>query len=231
MRHGRAGMRHGLRGARPPDRAPRRECAQALSLGTRTPEASPMALNEMEALCKSCRTQFHSRPTRSFLGFQKVKCPSCGKETLYPLTTGYRVAYWVILCLMILGVIKNASEGQFTIPGLLGIAVIIAIVRDAQIRKQVAQAATPDSVSPTTPPTTKGERVGAKTIQVIVALGAFLLASYVVRAGISWYRETTYTGATPYERSFIRALRAQGGYKSLLALARNAGDPRQAGTT
>src|SRR6266568_3489091 len=143
-----------------------------------------MALGEIEALCNSCRTRFRSTPTRSFLGFQRVKCPSCGKETLYPLTTGYRGAYWVILGLMILAVIKNASEGQLTIPGLLGIAVIIAIVRDAQIRKRVAQAATPDSVSSSTKAAVKSERkVGAKLIQVLVGVAAFLAASYAVRAG------------------------------------------------
>src|SRR6266852_2105593 len=107
-----------------------------------------MALGEIEELCNSCKAQFRSRPTRSFLGFQKVECPSCGKETLYPLTTGYRVAYWVIICLMILAIFYNAGAGQLTIPGLLGIAVIIAIVRDAQIRKRVAQAAAQEGVSP-----------------------------------------------------------------------------------
>ena len=189
-----------------------------------------MALGEIEELCNSCKAQFRSRPTRSFLGFQKVECPSCGKETLYPLTTGYRVAYWVIICLMILAIFYNAGAGQLTIPGLLGIAVIIAIVRDAQIRKRVAQAAAQEGVSPARSAANTGERrVATKLIQALAAVAGFLVTSYGVRAGIKWYKETTYAGATPYERSFIRGLRAQGGYENLLALARNAGDAHQAG--
>src|SRR5205823_1225134 len=147
---------------------------------------------EIDALCEGCKTRFRGTPTRSFLGFQKVKCPSCGHETLYPLTKGYRGAYWVILCLMVLVVIENAREGQVTFPGLLGVAVIIAIVRDAQIRRQVSQAATSSNLAPTTSPTiTRGRRVNPTLVQALGGLVGFLVASYAVRAGINWYRETT----------------------------------------
>jgi len=133
---------------------------------------------------------------------------------------------------MVLAVIQNAGEGQLTVSGLLVIAVIIAIVRDAQIRKQVSQAATPDNSSPTTAPTiTRGTRVNPMLVQVLGGLVGFLVVSYAVREGMRWYRETTYVGDTPYERSFVRALRAEGGYEGMLSLAKKAGDARQVQTT
>lgn len=99
-----------------------------------------MALQEINATCTSCGTQFRGKPTRSFLGFQRLTCPNCAQEVLYPLTSGYRITYWVILALMIVITVVNLAEGAITVPGLLGIAVIVGIVKDIQIRKRVAVA-------------------------------------------------------------------------------------------
>jgi|SRR3954447_14461163 DNA-directed RNA polymerase subunit RPC12/RpoP len=99
-----------------------------------------MALQEIDAACTSCGTQFRAKPTRSFLGFQRLTCPNCAHEVLYPLTPGYRITYWAILALMIVGAIVNLAEGAIPIPGLLGIAVVIGIVKDVQIRKRIAVA-------------------------------------------------------------------------------------------
>jgi len=99
-----------------------------------------MALPEMDAICRSCGSHFRAVPTRSFLGFQKLKCPTCSKDVLYPLTSGYRTTYWIIVGLMALAILGNLSEGRIAFPGLLGIAVIIGLVSDARIRKEVAAA-------------------------------------------------------------------------------------------
>ncbi len=96
-----------------------------------------MALAEIDPICLSCHNHFRAAPTRSFLGFQKLRCPVCSKNVLYPLTSGDRTTYWVILFLMTVWIIGNLSEGKVSSPGLLGLAVIIALVRDAQIKKAV----------------------------------------------------------------------------------------------
>lgn len=96
-----------------------------------------MSLPEIAAVCGACRDQFRTVPKRSFLGFQKVTCPSCKKETTYPLTPGYRVTYWVLLILMVFGIINALSEGGVAGPGGFGIAIIVALVIDAKKKSEV----------------------------------------------------------------------------------------------
>lgn len=96
-----------------------------------------MSLPEIPAVCETCRHKFRTEPKRSFLGFQKVTCPSCKKETTYPLTSGYRITYWVLLFLMIIGIFNAFSEGGIAAPGGFGIALIVALVIDAKTKSKV----------------------------------------------------------------------------------------------
>ena len=73
-----------------------------------------------DATCAKCKTRFAlpALPKRTFLGFQKITCPACGALLVYPLTTGYRVAYWIILAFMLLPqFIATFSEGGVGVPG------------------------------------------------------------------------------------------------------------------
>ena len=97
-----------------------------------------MALDAISATCSSCGHQFRAFPKRTFLSFQKMRCPNCKKDVVYPLTRGYRTTYWVILVLLLVAVVVNLSNGQPTYPGLLGFAAVYALVEDARIRKSVA---------------------------------------------------------------------------------------------
>jgi len=99
-----------------------------------------MALSEINACCASCNHQFAAIPTRSFLGFQKLECPSCKAKVTYPLTKGYRITYIVIFGLMVLQIIATFSQGAIGFPGGIGIAVIIALVIDFNLRKKIAAA-------------------------------------------------------------------------------------------
>ena len=94
-----------------------------------------MALSAIGATCAHCRTQFRATPKRSFLGFQKLKCFKCAKEFLYPLTSGYRTIYRVVFALTIVGILINVSRGQTPLPGLLGIAAVVALIQDSKLRK------------------------------------------------------------------------------------------------
>ncbi len=96
-----------------------------------------MPLAEIKAQCQKCSNKFTQVPKQSFLGFQKVKCTSCEKKTTYPLTSGYRIIYWILLALMILVIIRTISEGGFAFPGGLGIAIIFALIRDSSIKKKI----------------------------------------------------------------------------------------------
>ena len=98
-----------------------------------------MALPEINAKCASCGHQFRAIPTRSFLAFQKMKCPKCSKDVMYPLTNGYRTTYWVIVVLMIIAILGSLGSGRIATPGLLGFAAIFSLIRDAKLRKTTAQ--------------------------------------------------------------------------------------------
>ena len=102
-----------------------------------------MALREIRVVCRSCGDNFTGKPSRTFLGFQKLKCPKCGKDVVYPLTRGYRITYWILLVGMIVAVVGNARQGLVSFPGLIGVGIIIAVIRDFQIQRAVADVRVP----------------------------------------------------------------------------------------
>ena len=93
-----------------------------------------MSLSELNAKCGFCAAEFRAIPSRTFLGFRKLVCPACSKELLYPLTRGYRVIYWVLLFGLVSQLVEIVNKGALPIPGLLGIAIILAIVRDIRLQ-------------------------------------------------------------------------------------------------
>ena len=99
-----------------------------------------MALNPINVICTSCDYQFKDRPERSFLGFQKITCPSCQNKLIYPLTSGFRTTYLIIAILMLLMIIANLSKGNIGSPGVIGFAILYALIRDWQIRKEISNA-------------------------------------------------------------------------------------------
>lgn len=97
-----------------------------------------MALVRIDAVCPHCKARFNATPKRTFLGFQKLACPECKRDLVYPLTRGYRIAYCVLVVLMVLSIVGSFSRGEIGVPGGLGIAVAIALIRDWTIKKGVA---------------------------------------------------------------------------------------------
>ena len=102
-----------------------------------------MPLGELNAVCNKCGARFRARPTRSFLGFQKLVCPKCVQKLLYPLTSGYRAIYWVIVVLVGFSLAGYFfGKGDVLWPGVTGIAAlmgaILGLFRDVQIRKTIA---------------------------------------------------------------------------------------------
>ncbi len=96
-----------------------------------------MALLPIEARCESCNTTFTGQPKRSFLGFQKINCSSCGQTLGYPLTSGYRSIYWGLFVLMILGFLYRVSIGELRPPSFMGIIAIFVLLRDMRIRNKL----------------------------------------------------------------------------------------------
>ena len=97
-----------------------------------------MALATIDAVCSHCKARFNALPTRTFLGFQKLSCPECREAVVYPLTPGYRTTYWILFAFMMFSITSALSRGEVGIPGVLGIAVVIALIRDWSIKNRVA---------------------------------------------------------------------------------------------
>lgn len=96
-----------------------------------------MALLPIEAHCESCKTTFAGQPKRSFLGFQKVKCPSCGRALVYPLTSRYRSIYWGLFIITVLAFFLRLSQGEIRF-GWLGILALFVLIYDQRIGQRAA---------------------------------------------------------------------------------------------
>lgn len=97
-----------------------------------------MALREITCTCESCKHTFSAVPTRTFLGFQKLQCPSCSAITKHPLTKGYRITYFVVLAWMLVAAAGAVASNAAPYPGGIGIAVIVALVIDFKYRRKTA---------------------------------------------------------------------------------------------
>jgi hypothetical protein len=99
-----------------------------------------MAKSEFNGHCDKCALDFTSVWKQSLLGFMKVECPLCRTEHTYPLSTGYRIIYWIILSLSIAGITATFSNGGVRAPGILGIAAAIALAHDFRLKRQFTSA-------------------------------------------------------------------------------------------
>lgn len=111
---------------------------EVVAKGQAAREALAKSEPEVDVVCNGCSTRFRGRPTLTFLGFRKVICPNCSQTVLLPLRPGYRITYWVIMGLMVLSAIDAVSKGGIPVPGLLGIAVLIGVVKDIRLRRRIA---------------------------------------------------------------------------------------------
>lgn len=100
-----------------------------------------MAMSPIDAVCTKCSAKFNQVPKQTFLGFQKLTCPTCQERVNYPLTTTYRVIFWVILGSEVAFAITQRGAGY--IAALLIVATGYGLIRDAMIRSRLAKTASP----------------------------------------------------------------------------------------
>lgn len=97
-------------------------------------------LKPLDAFCDVCGTSFHAVPSRTFIGFQKMTCPQCHTVLQYPLTGGYRMFYQFCAVGMGLSVAVSAIVFRhLSMPGLVGFAMIFGLIKDRQLRKEIAE--------------------------------------------------------------------------------------------
>ena len=89
-----------------------------------------MPSQSTKVICTACRHDFEAAPKKSFLGFRKFVCPACSKNVEYPLSSGYRVAYWFFFALMVLTIFLEGPQGNIGLAVVLGIGCAVALIRD-----------------------------------------------------------------------------------------------------
>ena len=65
-----------------------------------------------EVICKGCDARIRSNAGLDFLGFREITCPNCLQHRTLPLKWGYRIAYWVFLCLYVYGIVLSVQSGH-----------------------------------------------------------------------------------------------------------------------
>lgn len=95
-----------------------------------------MALSPISYTCRHCNQTTEAMPKRTFLGFRKVTCTTCQQAETFPLTKGYRAAYYGVVTLMVMTILIETQQGNIGLPGLLGALVIAALVMDLSIKKK-----------------------------------------------------------------------------------------------
>jgi hypothetical protein len=81
-------------------------------------------------ICTECAQDVQATTKLTFLGFPSFTCPSCHKLVTYPLGTGRKVFYWILVAVFAAMTINALMHGQIAVPGLIGLLVIIAVVMD-----------------------------------------------------------------------------------------------------
>jgi hypothetical protein len=102
-----------------------------------------VATSPASLVCPECKTPHAGPSKRSFLGFTRFTCGRCGKTVLNPLSNGYQITYWVLLAIVVTSFVVNLLNGQLTFPGLLAIGILIALVRDMELRSRLRSSVSP----------------------------------------------------------------------------------------
>jgi DnaJ-domain-containing protein 1 len=91
--------------------------------------------------CLKCGELHHSEPKKTFFGFQKVSCETCGHLSLYPLTNSYNRYYWIGVFFLYAVVIIWLTNPLTKVPGgvwgILGLFGPFVLWKDRRIYKDV----------------------------------------------------------------------------------------------
>ena len=96
-------------------------------------------------VCPDCceTVEIAAKPKRTFMGFQRIPCPSCQSEFRYPLTTGYVVFYWVLLIGNLAWIVSLLSQGKMVVPNPIGIVVlcfvVASLVKNTGLKRKIAE--------------------------------------------------------------------------------------------
>ena len=77
------------------------------------------------------------------MGFRRVMCPLCQKESFHPLATGYVAFYWLLLGFNIAFIGAIVAKGKTFMPNPLGLLiltlVVISLFKNSRIKMALAE--------------------------------------------------------------------------------------------
>ncbi len=85
--------------------------------------------------CPKCQKTFETKIYTTLIGFRAYNCPKCNAHILLPMKEFYLLSYVIIVIAMAFYSIVILSNGEIPIPGLIGIAVIYALWKNHQLKK------------------------------------------------------------------------------------------------
>ena len=88
-------------------------------------------------VCEKCGESSEVKVGKSLLGFPRWNCPKCKTENIYPLGSGYRNGYTILVALGVLLFFVAVSSGRSYTPGIILIAAIIALYKDNKMRSKL----------------------------------------------------------------------------------------------
>jgi len=94
----------------------------------------------IKPICYHCSNYIDQKPKKTFWGFKKYKCSSCGKKIVYPLSGGWIAGYIAFILLFIVLFIYYFSKGGFALPGLAVIGGVYALSRNYFLNKKISEA-------------------------------------------------------------------------------------------
>lgn len=86
--------------------------------------------------CNHCGSLIEEKPKKNFLGFSIYTCPKCSKKSQYPLSSTYKIIYYVLTGVFVLGILQFLSTGSGGI-SLFGGLALIALIQDWNLRKRI----------------------------------------------------------------------------------------------
>lgn len=100
-----------------------------------------MADKEETVVCTICAaSSVLTRIAVKFPGCPQYRCPSCGRDFLYPMNTANFVVGWFLGAVLLVAAVRTLLAGGVPLPGLLGVLIVYALVKDIGIRSEVAKA-------------------------------------------------------------------------------------------
>ena len=127
---------------------------------------------DISLTCTGCASPIVARPKITLLGQRKVRCSSCSRVNVYPMSKRYLAIYLVFFIGGILGLVAKLAEqpelreqvaagNVFVFFGGLGMLCLVALTRDMLLRIRLGGRPEPAAQRPASEPVTQAATPGA----------------------------------------------------------------------